>query len=197
MNIVMINGSARPGNYTGKALALLQEELEALPGVNVRIIEPSKLKLAIPGSGMDNSGAKEMQEQIREADGVVLATPEYHGTFSSLMKLALENMGFPSPMKGKTVALLGVAGGRIGAVKSLEHLRSVAGHIGAVVVPKVVSVARVREAFDSDGNVLDEEVARDIRNLGLDLVQFIHDLRCPEISFEEWTRRMQLEMVIP
>jgi FMN reductase len=146
---------------------------------------------------MDNSGAKEMQELIRSADGVVLATPEYHGTFSSLMKLALENMGFPSPLKGKTVALLGVAGGRIGAVKSLEHLRSVAGHIGAVVVPKVVSVARVREAFDDQGNCLDPEVTKDIRGLGLDLVKFIHESRCPEVSFEEWVRRMQLEMVMP
>ena len=128
---------------------------------------------------------------VRAADGVVLATPEYHGTFSSLMKLTLENMGFPSPMKGKIVSLLGVAEGRIGAVKSLEHLRSVCGHIGSVVVPRVVSVARVRQAFDEHGNCLDPAADKDIRKLGLDLVRFIHEMRCPEVSFEEWVRQQQ------
>ena len=57
---------------------------------------------------------------IRRSTGVVLATPEYHGSFSSVMKLMIENLGFPSVLAGKSVALLGVAGGSIGAIKSLE-----------------------------------------------------------------------------
>lgn len=196
MKIVTINGSARKGSYTGKALALVHAELKSLPGVRVSVIEPAQLKLAIPGSGMDGSGAEELQDQVREADGVVLATPEYHGSFSSLLKLVFENMGHPSPMKGKTVSLLGVAAGRIGAVKSLEHLRSVCGHIGALVVPRVISVAEVRTVFDQQGNCLDPEVDREIRGLGLDLVKFIHKMRCPEISFEEWVRKNRFEKAV-
>ena len=34
---------------------------------------------------------------------VVLATPEYHGSFSSVMKLMIENLGFPSVLEGKSV----------------------------------------------------------------------------------------------
>ena len=195
MKIVTINGSARKGSYTGKALALVHAELKSLEGVSVSVIEPAQLKLAIPGSGMDASGAGEMQDLVREADGVVLATPEYHGSFSSLMKLVLENMGHPSQLKGKTISLLGVAAGRIGAVKSLEHLRSVCGHIGALVVPRVISVAEVRTVFDKQGNCLDPAVDREIRGLGLDLVKFIHEMRCPEISFEEMVRKNRLEKV--
>ena len=196
MKIVTINGSARTGSFTGKALALVHAELETLSGVSLTVIEPAKLKLAIPGSGMDNSGAKELQELVGEADGVLLATPEYHGSFSSLMKLVLENMGFPSPIKRKTVSLLGVAAGRIGAVKSLEHLRSVCAHMGALVVPRVISVAEVREVFDEQGNCLDPEADQEIRSSGLNLVKFIHEMRCPEVSFEEWVRKNSLDKAV-
>jgi len=40
-----------------------------------------------------------------------LATPEYDGSLSSVMKLVIENLGFPSVLAGKPVALMGVGGG--------------------------------------------------------------------------------------
>lgn len=191
MNIVTIHGSARSGNYTGKALALAQDELEQMDGVTLTAIDPAALKLAIPGSTMDGSDSKRFQEMVAAADGIILATPEYHGSFSSLIKLAIENMGFPSALKGKPIALLGVAAGRIGAVKSLEHLRSVCSHVGALVLPRSVSVARVQSVFDKQGNCLDEETGRQIRRLAAELVQYIYEAKCPELSFEAWARSDQ------
>ena len=188
MNIVTINGSAREHNYTGKALGVVHAELEKLPNVTVTKIEPARMQLAVPGLRGNRTDAEDLQAQVGEADGVVLATPEYHGSFSSLVKLTLENMGFPSALKGKTIALLGVASGRIGAVKSLEHLRSVCSHIGALVVPRAISVARVRQVFDLEGRCLDPAVEQDLQRLAVDLVKLIHQMRCPELSFEEWAR---------
>ncbi len=188
MNIVTINGSARPGNYTGKALAVAQDELRQISSVTVTDIEPGTLKLAIPGSTMDGSDSRQFQEMVTAAEGVILATPEYHGSFSSLLKLAIENMNFPSALKKKPVALLGVASGRIGAVKSLEHLRSVCSHVGALVLPRPVSVAGVRTVFDEQGRCLDEEVERQIRALASELVKYIYETQCPEMSFEAWAR---------
>ena len=188
MHIVTINGSARPGNFTGKALVLTQHELAKNDKVTVTAIEPGQMKLAIPGSGMDDRDSKRLQEMLIAADGVILATPEYHGTFSSLIKLTLENIGFPSALKNKPVVLLGVAAGRIGAIKSLEHLRSVCSHIGALALPGVVSVANVQKVFDADGNCLDADVEAFVRGLATDLVKYIYETRCPKLSFEEWVR---------
>lgn len=188
MNIVTINGSARPGNYTGKALALVHDELREMNGVMLTAVTPATMKLAIPGSGMDDSDSQRLQKIVAAADGVVLATPEYHGSFSSLTKLTIENMGFPSALKGKPVVLLGVAAGRIGAVKSLEHLRSVCSHVGALVLPRAVSVAGVQSVFDEQGNCLDAGTGRQIRSLASELAKYVHESQCPEISFEERIR---------
>ena len=49
--------------------------------------------------------------------------------------MAIENLGYPNALKGKPAALLGVAGGRIGAIKSLENLRSIRFHVSALILP--------------------------------------------------------------
>jgi FMN reductase len=67
---------------------------------------------------------------------------------------------------GKPVALLGVAGGTIGAIKSLEHLRSVVSHVGGIVLPLPISVANVQSVFDSQGKCLDPGAEQLIRSVG-------------------------------
>jgi FMN reductase len=104
------------------------------------------------------------------------------------MKLVIENLGFPSALSGKPVALLGVASGRIGAIKSLEHLRSVCSHVGALVLPNPVSVARVRSVFDEQGRCLEAAMEQAIRGLAVDLVEYIRDTTCPQISLEQRVR---------
>jgi FMN reductase len=136
----------------------------------------------------EDARADELQSAVRGATGVVLATPEYHGTFSSVMKLAIENLGFPSVLAGKPVALLGVAAGRIGAIKSLEHLRGVVSHVGGIVLPGPVSVAGVQDHFDADGRVTDEQIEASIRSVATNLLGYITRNICPRRCLEEMVR---------
>jgi chromate reductase len=50
-----------------------------------------------------------VQALLREAAGVVLATPEYHGTFSAFTKLIIENLGHPSALREHPVRRSGTA----------------------------------------------------------------------------------------
>jgi chromate reductase len=118
----------------------------------------------------------------------VLATPEYHGSFSSVMKLMIENLGFPSALAGKPVALLGVAAGAIGAIKSLEHLRSVVSHIGALALPLPISVANVQRVFDSEGHCLEPAVEKVVRAVGTNLLDYIVRHLCPRFTLERLLR---------
>jgi len=72
------------------------------------------------------------------------------------MKLVIENLGFPSVLAGKPVALLGVAAGTIGAIKSLEHLRGVVSHVGGHALPLPISIANVQKVFDREGHIVDQ-----------------------------------------
>jgi len=188
INIVTILGTRRPGNYTAKALALVQDELDNLPETQHQAVDPANLQLAFPGEQSSSSDAEFLRETVSSASGVVMATPEYHGSFSSIMKLIIENLGFPSVLATKPVALLGVAGGQIGAIKSLEQLRSVCSHVGAIVLPGVVSVPNVRSVFDAEGNCLDARIEKRIRGVAGNLVDYIYTHVCPRYTLEEMVR---------
>jgi FMN reductase len=188
IRIAIVKGSVRPGNFTAKAVALVVDELERQHVEEVQVLDPAELNLALAGMPGEHSRADELQAAIAGATGVVLATPEYHGTFSGVMKLAIENMGFPSALAGKPVALLGVAAGRIGAVKALEQLRGVASHVGAIVLPGPVSVADVQSHFDADGHVADQQIEASIRSVATNLLGYIERNICPRSCLEAMVR---------
>ena len=104
------------------------------------------------------------------------------------MELVIENLGFPSVLAGKPVGLLGVAAGSIGAIKSLEQLRSVCSHIGAIVLPLPISVPNVQKVFDSSGRPLDPLVDKLIRTLATNVMNYIHQNICPSVTLERLLR---------
>ncbi len=196
IKIVTICGSVRPGNYTSKALALVLDEFAKRSDVEVNALDLDSIDLPHPGKKAKDSSAEKLREFVKEATGVVLATPEYHGSFSSAIKLAIENLGFPSVLAGKPVSLLGVAAGQIGAIKSLEHLRSVCSHVGAIVLPSLVSVAHVQEMFDKEGHCLDGGTEKRIRGVAKSLLDYIEGAICPRLVLEAMVRgREEIEHV--
>lgn len=188
LRIAVIIGSVRPGNYTNMAAGIVMEELRKHPKVTVDFVNPSELRLPFPGMDGTNSDGEALRKRVTEATGVILVTPEYHGSFSSVMKLIIENLGFPSVLAGKPVALLGVAAGSIGAIKSLEHLRGVASHIGAIVLPLPTSIANVQKVFDREGHVLDAGVERMLRLVATNLIGYIEKNLCPAVTLERLLR---------
>ena len=188
IRIAVVCGSVRPGNYTRMAVEVVAKSLSAHPDVRVDIVDPSELDLPLPGREATSNSVSELQEVIGGATAVILATPEYHGSFSSVIKLVIENLGFPSVLAGKPVALLGVAGGSIGAIKSLEQLRGVCSHVGAIVLPGPVSVPHVRSAFNEEGECIDSDVEGRLRGLGENLLGYIQQNVCPRMTLEAMVR---------
>lgn len=188
IRIVLISGSVRPGSYTGKSLALVADEIGKHSEITLEQIDPAKLSLALPGTDTNSNDGALLRESVSRATGVVLATPEYHGSFSSVIKLVIENLGFPSMLAGKPIALLGVAAGQIGAIKAIEGLASVCSHVGAIVLPGPVSVANVQRVFDAEGRCLDPGVEKRVRSVASNLIDYIHGAICPRIAMEAMAR---------
>lgn len=185
-SIVTISGSSRDNSFTAKALAIVNHELQK-SDVQVVSFEAASLHLDFPGRPL-TPDAKRLQSAVREAAGVVLSTPEYHGGMSAMIKLCIESLGFPSALAGKPVALLGVAAGRIGAIKSIEQLRGVCGHTGALIVPGAISIASVQNAFDDAGRCTDPGTEAALRGLSASLLDFLKDYVCPKFILEARVR---------
>ena len=184
--IVTISGSTQSPSSTARALTVVNDQL-ARSTFGVNTFEGATLRLDFPGRPATEDAVR-LRDAVRDAAGVVLATPEYHGGLSAMIKLCIENLEFPSLLAGKPVALLGVAAGRIGAVKSIEQLRGICSHVGALVVPNAISVANVRGAFDAVGAVTDAATEAALKSLADSLLSFMDNYVCPKYVLEEAVR---------
>ena len=185
-SIVTISGSSRLGSFSAKAMAYVVDELRK-SDFEIVTFDGAELTLDFPGRP-PTPDAVRLRTAVTGAAGLVLGTPEYHGGMSAMIKLCIENMGFPSVMADKPVALLGVAAGRIGAIKSIEQLRGVCAHVGALVVPGSISIAGVRGAFDADGRCTDASTEIALRELATSLLKFVHNYVCPRFIMEAMVR---------
>lgn len=187
MKITTIVGTSRPGNFTTPALAVTESELSA-NGAEVSRFDPAGKRLPFPGEPGSFPDADEMRRMVSQADGIVIATPEYHGSMPAMLKLIIENMGFPSALKGKPVALLGVAAGRIGAIKTLEQVRSVCSHTGAIVLPSTISIAGINRLVDGQGRITDEPTSSALKSVATSLLDYLKANVCPRITLEAMMR---------
>ena len=170
MKVVTILGSASAYSNTKKALAIVEEKFADL-GAEVTQLNPLDLKLNNPAT-TETDDTKRITSMVREADAVVLATPEYHGSYSSVIKLIIDNLGYPSALGGKAIGLVGVAASPFGALKALEHLNSITTHLGCHTLPKMVNVASCYKVFDKEGNLIDENLRERLEALAVDLTDY-------------------------
>src|SRR6059036_115139 len=127
VQVVGICGSLRGGSYTRMALTLALKGAEEA-GADTQLIDLRDYRLVLcDGGDSDDKLPKDVQQlrdDVRRAHGIILATPEYHGGYSGVLKNALDLMGFDE-FEGKMIGLVGVSGGAMGASGPLNALRSV------------------------------------------------------------------------
>jgi NAD(P)H-dependent FMN reductase len=160
---------------TRRALVLALEAAQEA-GATTQLLDLREFRLPFASSGFDPAEFPDVarfNQLVRESDAHIWATPEYHGSFSGVLKNALD-LGSFEEYEGKVVALVGVAGGQIGAINALSHLRGVARQLHAWVLPQQVSIARAYSAFDENGRLRDEKLALLFQNLGQDLTKWAH-----------------------
>ncbi len=61
-------------------------------------------------------------------------------------------------------------------------------HVGAIVLPGPVSVARVREVFEDDGTIEDSRIEGQIRSVATNLMDYIERHICPAMTLESMVR---------
>ncbi|MCS7133077.1 MAG: NAD(P)H-dependent oxidoreductase [Nitrososphaeria archaeon] len=121
------------------------------------------------------------KKKIREADALLIATPEYNGSVSGVLKNALDWASRPygdNSLDGKPVAIMSASLGMLGGARAQRHLRDILSSLNAYVVNKPeVLVNFADEKFDIHGNLKDEETKAYLRELLENLVKLVEILK--------------------
>src|SRR5258708_38263826 len=124
---VGISGSLRSGSYTTLAVRLALKGAEELE-CQTKLIDLRDYQLLLcDGKDEQSQFPKDvfrLREEVKQAHGIILGTPEYHGGYSGVLKNALDLTGFEE-FEGKMLGLLGVSGGAMGAFGAMNSLREV------------------------------------------------------------------------
>jgi len=98
--------------------------------------------------------------KIAEADGLIVATPEYNGSISSVLKNTIDwvSRRKPMPFTGKHLLLLSASPGGFGGVRGLWHSRVPFEAVGVHVFPQMVALPHANTAFDELGYLNEERL---------------------------------------
>jgi chromate reductase len=148
--ITLVSGTNRK-NSTSERFArlyfdLLKDHDECLFFDLVNL--PSEL-LMDSGSTYENIEAvKEIQENyFHPADKFIFIIPEYNGSFPGILKLLIDVLD-PAVFKNKKAGLIGIATGRAGNLRGMDHLASVLMHMRCIVHPFMLPISRVHLEID-------------------------------------------------
>jgi len=93
MKIATILGSLNINGSCAHALNIVNDELQKSNNIELVTVKPNDYTLPFPGQTLPNSDEKKLQQLLSDAGGIIISTPEYHGSFSSILKLIIENLG--------------------------------------------------------------------------------------------------------
>jgi chromate reductase, NAD(P)H dehydrogenase (quinone) len=169
MKIVGLSGSLRRDSHNTN---LLRAAARALPaGVELEIYDGLR---GLPLYDADRdvhpipAAAARLRGALAEADGVLIATPEYNGSIPAPLKNALDWASRPFPdnaLRGKPVAVVGASTGLFGATWAQAETRKVLGIIGADVIDRELPVGQAHLAFADDGELNDPDVREALEQL--------------------------------
>ena len=177
VKIVGMAGSLRSSSYSQQALEIAAQRVEAL-GAEMEILDLRCLKLPFCNGENDYPeypDVDKMREKVKQADGLILATPEYHGSVSGVIKNALDLMSFEH-LDGKVTGLISVLGGQSNS-NALNDLRLIMRWVHGWVIPEQIAIGQAWNAFSTDGKLLDEKLSERFDKFAQSLVENTRKIR--------------------
>ena len=177
--IVGLGGTTRPGSSTERALAAALGAAEAR-GARTRLLGGdflSELPIYDPRPGGPTPRQAEMAEIIRSADGLIIATPGYHGSLSGVMKNALDTLELLRDdarpyFSARAVGVIVTAAGSQAGGTTLTAVRSIIHAMRGWPTPFGAAMSVNSDSFGPDGRPLEPRDAWQLDTVAAQVVQF-------------------------
>jgi FMN reductase len=175
--IVAIGGTVSTGSTTELALRTAMASAVA-QGAKVQLFGGAYLAALPHYRSTAHAGAEgsEMVEAVRQADGVLLAAPGYHGTISGLVKNALDYLEDLSKdsrpyLDGRAVGLVATAYGDQATMSTMQTLRSIVHALRGWPTPMGATIRTFPGLYSVDGECLDDRARLQLELVGQQVVQ--------------------------
>lgn len=203
--ILAFAGSARKDSWNKKLVRIAAASAYAA-GAEVTLIDLADFSMPLYDGDLESesgtpANAIRLRELMLDHQGLLIASPEYNGSISPLLKNVIDWTSRPvgdspglAPYSGKVASLLSTSPGGFGGLRGLVHVRAILGNIGVLVLPDQLAVGVAHEVFGPDGNLLNPKQQAAVEAQGANLAKLLaklHGLQLAPESVErrhDWTR---------
>ena len=188
LKILGLSGSLREGSFNKKLLALVLRSAER-HGALVSEIDLNKTPLPFYDADLEAregipSNVQAFKKKFLDADGLMIATPEYNGFFPGVLKNCLDWLSRRSSIEdpilssysGKVAGLMSATVGGSGGIRALTALTTQLQYLGVMVLPRPFSLVHAAKAF-SDGGTLSPEYLSSIDEMTSSLIDTLQKLK--------------------
>jgi len=183
VTIVGISGSLRQGSYNTAALRAAAQ----LAPAGVRVELGSIHNIPLFDEDLEaREGLPEavsvLKEQIASADGLLLATPEYNCAIPGVMKNAIDWVtrpfaDCPRIFGGRPAAVIGATPIKEATASARAAWLTTFGLFGCRVFERSMGLPEAHLVFDKDGTLVDDKMAKHLREFMAEFVSFIQQPR--------------------
>jgi FMN reductase len=177
-HVLGIGGTSRPGSSTERALSAALAAAETA-GASVTLLGAADLDLPLyaPDTPLRDARATRLLDLVQEADGIILASPGYHGGISGLVKNALDYLeelrDAPRPyLEGRAVGCIVCAHGWQATVTTLQSMRATVHALRGWPTPLGIALNSAEPLFESDGSLASADTAARFAMLAEQVVGF-------------------------
>lgn len=149
LSIRIIFGSARNPRFCDVVGQWLLDQLRALPGLELAVIDPRELDLP-QDHAPERASVRQLRQSLDGADAFIVVTPEYNRSYPGALKVLIDSAY--DEWGAKPVAFVSY-GGISGGLRATEQLRPVFAELHAVTIRDVVSFANPWDRVDAAGQL--------------------------------------------
>ena len=156
IKILGISGSLRKGSFNTKLVKYLQKIMPR--GVTMEVVTLEEIPLY--DEDLENAepkGVADLREKIKNADGLILVSPEYNYSVGGIMKNTIDWMSRNgNAFENKKVGLSGASTGGFGTVRGQMHLRQIMFALDVQTSNLESYLSRAQTKFNEAGDIIDE-----------------------------------------
>lgn len=159
--VTVISGTNRPQSKT-KLIARSCFEMLVDNGVETKWLDLQELNIPLLTAEMYQTDGQhpliaDLQDKfLIPSDIWLIISPEYNGSFPGVLKILIDAVSvrrYKETFSGKKAALIGVASGRAGNFRGMEHLTGILNYLNVLVMPNKLPVSTVEKTLESDGSL--------------------------------------------
>jgi chromate reductase, NAD(P)H dehydrogenase (quinone) len=166
--ITIISGTNRSDSMTLRVATYYHKLLSARAGQEVHLV-------SLEGKNVweDGEDLKQLEEQYFIPSGkIVFVMPEYNGSIPGILKLMMDNSDIKKCWYYKKAMLVGVADGRAGNLRGLDHMTNILHYMKMHVLYNKIPLSRINEEISPEGEILKPATATAINQQITEFLDF-------------------------